>query len=212
MKNTVFRSAAVALCAVAAFALAAGTASAQKVRSVASLAAAPTADAAQPRPKVQGYLIGADDVLEVFYWRDKDLSADVVVRPDGYISLPLLRDVRALGLTPEALSDHIRERASVYLESPNVTVAVKQINSRKAFITGEVIKPGPYSLTGPMTVLQLISMAGGLTTFANQNGIAIIRAGSAGPVTLRFNYKKALKLKDLDDNITLLPGDTVLVP
>jgi len=212
MKRVIARCAAGALCAAVSLPFQARPASAQMLRPVASPAAPPTVDAPVPRPKAQGYLIGPDDVLEVFYWHDKDLSAEVVVRPDGYISLPLIRDVQALGLTPDALADRIRELASVYLADPNVTVVVKQINSRKAFITGEVIRPGPYSLNGPTTVLQLISMAGGLTTFASQDSIVIIRAGEGEPVTLRFNYKKALKLKDLRDNIVLLPGDTVLVP
>ena len=178
----------------------------------ATAAGAQSAPPAPPKPP--GYAIGPDDVLEVFYWRDKDLSAEVVVRPDGFISLPLLRDVQALGLTPEALATRIRTLASAYLEDPNVTVVVKQINSRRVFITGEVAKPGPYALSGPTTVLQLIALAGGLTAFADRDQIAIIRAATADagePVTLRFSYKKASQLKDLHENVLLLPGDTVLV-
>jgi polysaccharide biosynthesis/export protein len=159
----------------------------------------------------QEYAIGPDDLLAVVYWGDKDLSAEVVVRPDGFISLPLINDVQALGLTPGALAERIRQLAAVYLEEPNVTVVVKQINSRKVFITGEVGKPGQYQLSGPTTVLQLIAMAGGLTPFAKTEGIAIIRTGPGGPVTFTFNYKKAARLEDLDSNIVLLPGDTVIV-
>ena len=194
---------------------------------------------ARLQPQALDYRIGADDVLDVFYWQDKDLSAQVTVRPDGNISLPLLRDVEALGLTPEVLADRIQVLASAYLEDPRVTVMVKQINSRKAFITGEVVRAGSYSLSGPTTVLQLIAMAGGLTTFANQERIRIVRSGVDGPVTLTFNYKKALQGKDpsgspargvlrhsekprntvseaprtdLNDNVLLLPGDTIIVP
>lgn len=172
-----------------------------------------TALAARPAaPTPQDYVIGADDVLHVYYWRDQDLSAEAVVRPDGNISLPLLRDVAALGLTPDELGAKIQETAATYLEHPNVTVVVKQINSRKVFITGEVGKPGTYPLSGPVTVLQLIAMAGGLTPFAKQDRIVIMRASQAGPVTFTFNYKQVSQLKALHQNIVLLPGDTVLVP
>ena len=193
-------------------ALSSGNAGAQSPGRVA--VAAPGADATATRstPRSADYRIGPDDVLKVVYWRNEDLSAEVVVRPDGYISLPLLRDVYAHGLTPEDLGDRIVALASVYLNEPNVTVVVTQINSRMAFITGEVVSPGPYPLGGATTVLQLIAMAGGLTAFADQDQIAIIRDGDAGPVTFRFSYEKASKLKNLHDNVVLLPGDTVLVP
>ncbi len=192
-------------------ALSSGIAGAQSPGGVA--VAAPGADATATRSTARStdYRIGPDDVLEVVYWRNEDLSAEVVVRPDGCISLPLLRDVHALGLTPEELGDKIVTLASVYLTEPNVTVVVKQINSRMAFITGEVVSPGPYPLGGATTVLQLIAMAGGLTAFADQDQIAIIRDVEPAPVTFRFSYKQASRLKDLQDNIVLLPGDTVLV-
>ena len=108
------------------------------------------------------YTIGADDVLSVVFWRDKELTSDVTVRPDGKISLPLLNDVHASGLTPAQLKDRIVEESKKYVEDPNVTVVVKQINSRKVFITGEVGKPGPYPLMAPTTVMQLLVVAGGL--------------------------------------------------
>ena len=127
--------------------------------------------AAQDASKPTDYVIGPDDVLQVVYWRDPDLTAEVVVRPDGNISLPLLKDVAAIGLTPDALARKIESLAKVYLENPQVTVVVKQINSRKVFITGEVAKPGVYPLAGPTSVMQLIALAGGLTPFAKQNGI-----------------------------------------
>src|SRR5213593_2253992 len=108
------------------------------------------------------YTIGTDDVLSVVFWRDKELTSDVTVRPDGKISLPLLNDVQASGLTPAQLKDRIVEESKKYVEDPNVTVVVKDIKSRRVFITGEVKKPGPYSLTGTTTVLQLLSISGGL--------------------------------------------------
>ena len=157
------------------------------------------------------YVIGIDDVLDVTVWREKDLSGQVAVRPDGAISLPLLNDIAAAGLTPLQLADRIKAKAAAFIEAPTVTVAVKQINSRKAFITGEITRPGAYVLTGPTTVLQLIAMAGGLTEFADREHIAILRQGAAGTETFTFDYKKATRLKDVKQNITLQPGDTVLV-
>ncbi|MEI6666732.1 MAG: polysaccharide biosynthesis/export family protein [Acidobacteriota bacterium] len=212
MTSSIFRAIAVALTVVTAL-----PAAAQEKTSVAApplassvTVSGPTTAAAAVQP--QSYVIGPDDVLVVSYWRDQDLSAEVVVRPDGHISLPLLRDILALGLTPDELADRIQTRAATYLEHPNVTVVVKQINSRKVFITGEVAKPGQYPLAGPTTVLQLIAMAGGVTPFAKQDRIVIMRAGGGPTATFRFNYKNVAQMKDLDQNILLHPGDTVLVP
>jgi polysaccharide export outer membrane protein len=168
---------------------------------------------AKPVVPPPDYVIGPDDVLEVLYWRDKDVSAEVVVRPDGMISLPLLNDVRAAGLTPEQLRDSITEAAKKFFEvDPTVTVNVKTINSRKVFITGSVAKPGPYPLSAPTTVLQLISMAGGLTEFANQKKISVMRNENGKPVRYPFNYKDVAQGKNLTQNIELKPGDTVIVP
>jgi polysaccharide export outer membrane protein len=172
-------------------------------------APAPVAPAVPPPP---GYVIGPDDVLQVLYWREANVSAEVTVRPDGMISLPLLNDVQAAGLTPEQLRDKISEGAKKYFEDPNVTVTVRTINSRKAFITGSVTRPGPYQLTAPTTVLQLIAMAGGLTEFANQKGISVMRIENGKPVRYPFNYKDVAKGKNLKQNIELKPGDTVIVP
>jgi polysaccharide export outer membrane protein len=159
------------------------------------------------------YVIGTDDVLSVVFWRDKDMSAEVVVRPDGKISLPLLNDVQAGGLTPNQLREAVIILARRYLEDPSVSVVVKQINSRKLFITGQVETPGPYPLTGPTTVLQLIAMAGGLREFADGKRILIMRTDKAGQQTAYlFNYRQVLSGKDLKQNIELQPGDTVVVP
>src|SRR5215467_3616813 len=112
------------------------------------------------------YIIGTDDVMKVDFWRDKDMSSEVTVRPDGKISLPLINEIQAAGLTPAQLRERISEEARKYVEDPTVTVEVKAINSRRVYITGEVKKPGPYGITGSMTVLQLISIAGGLGDYA----------------------------------------------
>jgi polysaccharide export outer membrane protein len=158
------------------------------------------------------YTIGADDVLSIIFWRDKELTADVTVRPDGKISLPLLNDVHATGLTPSQLRDRIVEESKKYVEDPNVTVVVKQINSRKVFITGEVRKPGPVPLTGPTTVLQLLSISGGLADYAKPEKITIVRVENGKPVSFKFNYKEVIEGKKLAQNIELKPGDTIIVP
>jgi polysaccharide export outer membrane protein len=165
-------------------------------------AAAPPAD----------YVIGPDDQLSIVFWRDKELSADVVVRPDGKISLPLLNDVQAAGMTPEQLRQKVTEDAKRYIEDPTATVVVRQINSRKVFITGEVEKPGPYQLTAPTTVLQLISMAGGLKEYANGKKIVVMRVENGRPTGYAFNYKDVMNRRNMKQNIELKPGDTVIVP
>jgi polysaccharide export outer membrane protein len=158
------------------------------------------------------YTIGPDDVLAVMFWRDKDLSAEVVVRPDGKISLPLLNDIEAGGLTPEQLRERVLEQARRFVEDPSASVVVKQVNSRKVFITGEVAKPGTYPLTGPTTVLQLIATAGGLKEFVDGNNIVVMRTESGRQVRYRFSYKSVVKGKNVKQNIELKPGDTVVVP
>ena len=159
-----------------------------------------------------GYVIGPDDQLAIVYWREKDMSADVVVRPDGMISLPLLNDIKASGLTPEQLRAAITQGASKFVEEPTVSVVVKAINSRRVFITGMVAKPGPYPLGGPTTVLQLISTAGGLAEYANKKKIVVVRKENGREITLPFNYEDVMKGKKMAQNIELKPGDSVIVP
>src|SRR5688572_2414289 len=178
----------------------------------------PTAAAAAvaPRPTdpvlPPGYLIGTDDVLSIMFWKDKDMSSEAQVRPDGRIALPLINEVQAAGLTPEQLREKITEESKKYMEDANITIVVRQINSRKAFITGEVNKPGPYPLVSPTSVMQLISMAGGLREYANSKKIIIMRTVNGKPVSLPFNYKDVVAGKNLTQNIELKPGDTVVVP
>jgi polysaccharide export outer membrane protein len=159
-----------------------------------------------------GYVIGPDDVLTIMFWKDKDMSGDVIVRPDGKISTPLLNDIQAAGLTPEELRVRINQEAANFLEDPNATVVVKQINSRKVFITGEVEKPGAYALTGPMTVLQLIANAGGFKEYARRDAIVIMRNEAGRQLQLNFDYNEVLHGKKLEQNIELKPGDTVVIP
>jgi polysaccharide export outer membrane protein len=140
------------------------------------------------------------------------MSADVVVRPDGKITLPLVNDVQAAGLTPDQLRKNIADTGAKFVESPTVTVIVKDIRSRQVFITGMVGKPGPYPILGPMTVMNLIAIAGGLQDFADGKNIVIIRNENGEPVSYRFNYKEVVKRKNLKQNIELKPGDTIAVP
>jgi polysaccharide export outer membrane protein len=172
--------------------------------------AAPAAIAGIVAPP--GYVIGADDSLDVVFWREKEMSASVVVRPDGMISLPLINDVRAEGLTPEQLRVALTTAAAKFVEEPTVTVVVKQIQSRKVFITGQVGKPGPYLLNSPMTVLQLISVAGGVAEYADKERIVVLRTEDGKPVAKTFNYKEVMEGKKLQQNIELKPGDSVVVP
>ena len=141
-----------------------------------------------------------------------DMSADAKVRPDGRIALPLINEVQAAGLTPEQLHKKLTEESKKYMEDANITVVVREINSRKAFITGEVNKPGPYPLTAPTTVMQLISMAGGLREYADAKKIMIMRSEGGRQTSLPFNYKEVAGGKNLQQNIELKPGDTVVVP
>lgn len=159
------------------------------------------------------YVIGPEDQLSVVFWREKELSADVVVRPDGMISLPLLNDIHASGLTPDELREQVQTLASRYVADPNATVIVKEIRSRKLFITGQIAKPGVYPMAAPTTVLQLIALAGGLNEFADSERIIVWRTDAAGhQVSYLFNYKAVAGRRNLQQNISLKPGDTVVVP
>jgi polysaccharide export outer membrane protein len=176
--------------------------------------AAQTPAGAMPEdPEVPSdYVIGPEDVLSIVFWRDQDMTADVVVRPDGKITLPLINDIQAAGLKPEELRVRVTEAASKLVESPNVMVRVREIKSRKVFITGMVNSPAFYPLVGPTTVLQLIATAGGLLEYAKTKDIRIVRTENGRQVAHRFNYNDVRQGKNLNQNIELKPGDTVIVP
>jgi polysaccharide export outer membrane protein len=158
------------------------------------------------------YVVGAEDVIAIVFWREREMSADVVVRPDGRISLPLLNDVDVAGLTPDQIRERVTEMAKKFVEEPSATVVVKQINSRKVYITGNVERPGPFPLLRPTTILQLISLAGGLKEFAKAGDIIVVRTEGAQQATFQFNYDNIKNRKNLTQNILLKPGDTVIVP
>lgn len=158
------------------------------------------------------YVIGAEDVLGVLFWREQDMSGDVTVRPDGFITLPLVGEIQAAGKRPHDLRGELQTAAQKYFVDTNVTVVVRQINSRKVYVTGQVATPGTYPLTGPRTVMQLIALAGGLTEYADAKGISIVRQEQGRTRSFRFNYRDAAKGRNLQQNILLQPGDTVVVP
>jgi polysaccharide export outer membrane protein len=214
MSKVIYRVCALLGAAILPSVLTATVASAQSAAATKSAAppSAKAADSTNVPPPPPGYVIGADDVLSILYWRDKDMTTDVQVRPDGMISLPLLNDIAASGLTPSQLRDRLMEESQKLMEDPNVTVVVKQINSRKVYITGQVGKQGPYPLNGSTTVLQLIALAGGLGEYADSKNIVLLRTENGRQVAHKINYKDVVSGKKLNQNIELKPGDTVIVP
>lgn len=157
------------------------------------------------------YVIGADDTLHVSVWKEPDLTATLPVRPDGKISLPLLNDVPAAGLSPMQLAASITDKLKKYISDPRVTVVVTAMNSRRIFVTGEVAHPGAMPLLPNMTVLQALASAG-FTQFANVKGIYLLRTENGRQGKLPFNYKEVVKGKRSEENIMLKPGDTIVVP
>ena len=157
------------------------------------------------------YVIGPEDALHIAVWKEADLTASLPVRPDGKISLPLLDDVQAAGLTPKQLADSITEKLKKYIADPRVTVVVTQINSKRIFINGEVLHPGPMTMLPSMTVLQALSSAG-LNQFAKIKGIYVLRIENGKQQKLPVNYKKLLKGEQIEQNYLLQPGDTIVVP
>lgn len=167
----------------------------------------------QSVPLPTNYVIGVEDFLGVVFWREQDkaLSTDVVVRPDGKISVPMLNDVAAAGLTPEQLAVSIQKAAGAYIRDAAATVIVRAIRSRKVFVIGEVTKPGTVQLGGDMNVLQVIAEAGGFLEHANKGDVVIVRKENSTERRFKFNYKEVVRGKKPEQNIRLLPGDTVLV-
>ncbi len=160
------------------------------------------------------YKIGSEDVLEVIVWKNPDLTKVVSVRPDGKISLPLIGDVDAEGLTVAQLKKALEARLKEYKETPNVSVVVQQVNSYGVYVLGEVAKPGRYQMKTYTTVLQAISTAGGFTQYAAKNKMFVLRKSSNKGAEIRFNvsYDDIVSGEDSSKNILLVPGDTVVVP
>ena len=158
------------------------------------------------------YIIGQDDVLDISVWKEAEVSRQVPVRPDGKISIPLLNDVQASGLTPMQLQAQLTEKLKKYFTEPQVTVIVIAINSRRVYLMGEINRPGAISLVPNMTVLQAISSAAGLTQFANSSRIQILRTENGKQIRYYFNYKEVIRGVKTEQNILLKPGDSIVVP
>lgn len=158
------------------------------------------------------YIIGPEDMLDINVWKEPDNSKTVPVRPDGKISVPLLNDVMAAGLTPMQLQAVLTEGLKKFISEPQVTVIVTAVNSRRVYVLGEVARTGAISMLPNMTVLQALSAAGGLSQYAKMNGIYVLRTENGRQVTLPFNYKDVVRGKRPEQNILLKSGDTIVVP
>jgi polysaccharide export outer membrane protein len=165
-----------------------------------------------PIPLPPGYVIGPGDVLTIDFWETKEISGDVTVRPDGKITLRAIGEIQAAGLTPDELDKEVTKRAMQFLkEEPTVAIVVKQIFSRNVSITGEINKPGVYSLTQVMTVIDLVSLAGGLTSYAKKDNITLIRMENGKAKPYRVNYEEVSEGKKLEQDKVLMPGDRIIV-
>jgi polysaccharide biosynthesis/export protein len=171
----------------------------------------PTAKILDPASESR-YRIGPQDVLLVDVWKEQEVSRQVTVRPDGMISLPLLNDVQASGMTAMQLGQIIREQLKSYITEPQVTITVMEINSRRVFVTGEVQRSGAFPLLPNMTVLQALSSCGGFTQFANTKKIYILRVEDGKQVKIPVNYKALVKGSKPEENVKLQAGDTIVVP
>jgi polysaccharide export outer membrane protein len=154
------------------------------------------------------YVIGAGDLLSVHVWKEPEISRRVAVRPDGKISLPLVQDVQAAGLTPAQLGAALAEAFRMHLKDPEVAVVVDQVHSKKFHVLGEVARPGSFPLLTPTTILQALTEAGGFREFANTKRIQLIR----GPKRYQFDYHAVVNGRKLEQNVPLEPGDTIVVP
>ena len=170
------------------------------------VAGAMPADATPP-----DYVLGSDDQLHITVWKETDFTVTLPVRPDGKISLPLINDIQAAGLTPMQLRVSITEKLKKYIADPRVTVVVTAMNSRRVFVSGEVLHTGAMPLLPNMTMLQALAAAG-FTQFANLKGIYVLRMENGKQVRIPFNYRQVIKGNHPEQNILLRPGDTVVVP
>ena len=163
-------------------------------------------------PAPEGYRLHAGDVLQVTVWKETDLQADVLIRPDGGMSFPLAGEIHAAGQTVEELTKTLETRIRKYVPDAVLTVSVKSIVGNQVFVIGKVNKPGEFPLNGPLDVMQALSLAGGATPFANTNGIRILRRSADHQTAIQFHYGAVEHGRKLDQNILLQSGDTVVVP
>jgi polysaccharide biosynthesis/export protein len=169
-------------------------------------------DPSAGKPHDDSFVIGNDDVLTINVWKEPDISRSIPVRSDGKISLPLVGEVQAAGLTPMKLEKDIAVKLKNYISEPEVTVIVQTVNSQKFNILGQVVKPGSYGIANSPTVLDAIALAGGFRDFAKKKSVYVLRQGAGGESRLPFNYKEVSQGKNMAQNIKLQPGDTIIVP
>jgi polysaccharide biosynthesis/export protein len=183
---------------------------ARKKKNKKSGTASPSQASTAPVPDT--YVIAPEDELEIDVWKEPEISRKVPVRPDGKISIALLNDVQAAGLTATELAGHIEEGLKKFITNPQVTVIVTTVNSQRVYILGEVNHPGVLPLLPNMTVLEAISTAGGFTQYANTKGVYVLRHEGGKQVKFEFNYRQVVKGQDIAQNIALIPGDQIIVP
>ena len=179
-----------------------------------ALLALPVRPAAADAPAVvpEDYQLHAGDMLQIVVWKEPDLQQEVLIRPDGGLTFPLVGELHAAGHTVPELTKMLEERIRKYVPDAVVTVAVKTAGGSQVFVIGKVNHPGTFPLTGPLDVMQALSLAGGSTPFANLDGIRILRRGGGHETSIRFNYGQVLHGRHLEQNILLQSGDTVVVP
>jgi polysaccharide export outer membrane protein len=170
------------------------------------------ARAADILPASQGFPLGPGDVLEVAVWGDEALRREVLIRPDGKMSFPLIGDVEVQGMSVDQVRASLEKRLSEFVPNAPVAVLLKQLGYPRVFVVGKVAKPGIYVMTSPTRIMHALSMAGGLTPFASQDNILILRDEGLGQKTFRFRYGEVEGGKNLDQNISLMPNDTIVVP
>jgi polysaccharide export outer membrane protein len=182
-------------------------------RNVASIRQPEPEKVATSSSRSDDYVIGSEDVLAVNIWKEPEISRTVPVRPDGKITIPLVGDIQASGLTPKRLQDNIAQGLRSYVASPEVTVIVQEVKSLKFNIVGQIAHPGSYALSQPMTVLDAIAVGGGLKDFAKGSHIYVLRTNpDKTQEKLSFDYKQVIKGKKLAGNVELHPGDTIVIP
>lgn len=172
----------------------------------------PEAPSSTPGLADSGYRLGPEDVLMISVWKDEHLTRETIVRPDGMVSFPLIGDVPASGLTVEEIRQDVTKRLARFIPNPHVSVSATKLQSYKVYVTGRVTKPGEYLVGHYTDVLQMLSLAGGLTPFASENDIKIIRRENGDQRVFLFRYGDVQKGRDLNQNILLKRGDVVMVP
>lgn len=179
-----------------------------------SISAAPALAAPQaPAARGEAYLIGEGDALQLFVWKEPELTRDVTVRLDGKITIPLIGDVQAVGRTPEQLGQEIAVGLKRFLAAPQVTLTVREANNNKFYVIGRVARPGVFPLAGTTTVLQALALSGGLAEFAKSDRILVVRKERGTETLLRVDYKKIEAGAEMSqNNVVLRPGDTIVVP